>query len=292
MGDRVFANMLLVGASWQQGGIPLSYDALMRAIELNGVAIEKNKQAFELGRLVIAEPETAAALMGTAAPIQIEDHRAQTLEGISGYRIQRLTEYGGNTLAERYSATLGKLKAAGLPGEAQMVVAKGLYKLLAVKDEWEVARLYARPEFKKSLEAAFDGDLKLRFHVGAWPFAKKDKATGKIHKGEVGAWLLPVFKAMSKLRWLRGSVVDPFRNNAEAKLNRKALADYEDDINFALNFKADQNTQADLNELLDLPEHIRGYGHVREAHLARVEERRKAIRSRLNGQGKGLPKSA
>ena len=105
-----------------------------------------------------------------------------------------------------------------------------LFKLLAPKDEWEVARLYARPEFMEDLRRTFDGDLKLTFHVGAWPFGKTDKTTGKAIKGEVGGWLMKAFKAMSALRFLRGGPLDPFRNSQEARLARALLSDYEADL--------------------------------------------------------------
>jgi indolepyruvate ferredoxin oxidoreductase len=281
MGDRVFANMLLVGASWQQGGIPLSYEALMHAITLNGVAIDKNKKAFELGRLAIAEPQTVAALMGDNPPILLDAHRVETLEEIVAERKRRLMEYGGASLVKRFDDMLARTQAAGLSIEAQKATAKGAYKLLAVKDEWEVARLYARPSFLKELEEAFEGDLKLSFHVGAWPFAKTDKETGKIRKGQVGPWLLQVFRLMNKFRWMRGTVLDPFRNNAEARLNRKALADYEADLAFAEQHADDSAAHEGLTELLNQPEFIRGYGHVREVQIARVNKRREELKARI-----------
>jgi len=281
MGDRVFANMLLVGASWQQGGIPLSYEALMHAITLNGVAIEKNKKAFELGRLAIAEPQTVASLMGDNLPILLDAHRVETLDEIVAERTRGLQEYGGTKLVKRYTQMLEQVQSAGLGEDAQKATAKGAYKLLAVKDEWEVARLYARPSFLKELEEAFEGDLKLSFHVGAWPFAKTDKKTGKVRKGQVGPWLLSVFRMMTKFRWMRGSVLDPFRNNPEARLNRQALADYEADIAYARQHAGDGTAHEALTELLNQPEFIRGYGHVREAHIARVNKRRKELKARV-----------
>ena len=159
-------------------------------------------------------------------------------------------------------------------------MARGYYKLLAVKDEWEVARLYARPEFLEELKANFEGDLKLSFHVGAWPFGSIDKVTGKPRKGEAGGWLLSVFKIMARFRWLRGTAIDPFARTEEAKLARRALAGYEDDIAFAL-AQAETAEAAAIEELLNLPEFIRGYGHVRERHLKKVEVRRMALRGQI-----------
>ncbi|MEM9438507.1 MAG: indolepyruvate ferredoxin oxidoreductase family protein, partial [Pseudomonadota bacterium] len=280
IGDRMFANMLLVGASWQQGGIPLSFEALMRAIELNGVALEKNRKAFALGRLIVVEPEQIARLMGEDEPVALADHRVAPLEEVISYRVDRLRAYQGERLVKRYTDMMARLSASTLDEDTQRAVARGYYKLLAVKDEWEVARLYARPEFLEELKANFEGDLKLSFHVGAWPFGYIDKETGKPRKGEAGAWLLPVFKLMARFRWLRGTFLDPFARTEEAKIARRALAGYEEDIDFAL-AQAEGADPAAIYELLNLPEFIRGYGHVRERHLQKVEVRRVALRGQI-----------
>lgn len=284
MGDRVYANMLLIGASWQQGSIPLSLEALHRAIDLNGVQTERNKQAFALGRLAYFDPQAAERLMGSSQPLKgVSVHKPQTLDEIIARRTSELTAYQNASYAKRYSDMIARVRAAGLNDVAVTAVAKGLYKLMAAKDEWEVARLYSKPEFRKSLRDAFEGDLKLTFHVGAWPFGRTDKATGKPVKGQAGEWMLLAFGIMSRLRWLRGSIVDPFRNNVEAKLARKALADYELDIEFALEHWSAEKAQ-NIAQLLDLPEHIRGYGHVRERHLAQVEKTRADLRKKITNQ--------
>lgn len=280
MGDRVFANMVLVGAAWQQGGIPLSLDAIHRAIELNGVQTERNFQAFDLGRLAMAEPDTVAAMAAPNLPVDLNAHRPRSMAEIVAHRTAELTDYQNAGLARRYSAMMERVQNGGLDQASQSAVARGYYKLLAVKDEWEVARLYSKPDFRASLAEAFDGDLKLTFHVGAWPFGRKDKTTGKPIKGEAGQWLLGVFGVMAKLRGLRGGWLDPFRNTAEAKLARKVLADYEADIDFALSHQAPDKAQQ-IAELLNLPDQIRGYGHVRERHVAAAEKKRAALRAAI-----------
>jgi len=278
MGDQVFANMLLVGAAWQQGGIPLSLAALHRGIELNGVQIDKNKKAFDLGRLAIADPARAQALANPVQPVALADHRAKTLDEVIAHRVSELTDYRNAAFAGRYSQTLTRAKAGGLNEAALMALARGYYKLLAVKDEWEVARLYSKPSFREALAQTFDGDVKLTFHVGAWPFGGVDKVTGKPVKGEAGPWMLKAFGLMARFRGLRGTLVDPFRNNAEARLAREVLAEYEADIDFALShWSAD--TASTLTELLALPEQIRGYGHVRERHVAQARQRRAELRA-------------
>ena len=281
MGDRVFANMLLMGAAWQQGGIPLSQEAIHHAITLNGVAVEKNKQAFDLGRLAMADPEAAQQLTGEPAPILLDANRDLSLDDLVMQRVQELTAYQDAKLATQYSEMVGRVKAAGLGAEAVKAVARGYYKLLAVKDEWEVARLYSKPSFRKSLSDTFDGDMEMTFYFGAWPYGGKDPKTGKMIKGALsGKKALRFFGLMNRFRRLRGTLLDPFRNNAEAKLARKLLADYEADIAFALanwtDGKADQ-----ITELLDLPEHIRGYGPVRERHAEQAKAKQETLRTAI-----------
>ena len=278
LGDRLFANMLLVGAAWQQGGIPLPLEAIHRGIELNGVQIDKNKRAFDLGRLVFADPERAQALAQPAMPINMADHRKRTLAETIAHRTAELTQYRNAAYAARYTQMMDRV--SGLSDDTRMHVARGYYKLLAVKDEWEVARLYSRPEFREALAQTFDGDLKLTFHVGAWPFGGTDKTTGKPVKGEAGPWLLRAFGLMSKLRGLRGTALDPFRNSAEARLGRQILADYEADIEFALAHWSDDKAGS-ISALLAQPDQIRGYGHIRERHVNAVNLKRAELRAAI-----------
>ncbi|MCU9839952.1 indolepyruvate ferredoxin oxidoreductase family protein [Ruegeria sp. WL0004] len=281
MGDRLFANMVLMGASWQQGGIPLSQEALYRAIELNGVAVEKNKQAFALGRLAFADPKAAQRLVGEPAPIDLSAHRPQTLDDVMAPRTRNLAEYKNACFAKVYVDRIAQLRAADLPEAAVMAAARGLYKLMAVKDEWEVARLYCKPEFTKQLEETFEGDLELTFHFGAWPFGGTDPRTGQPVKGAVkGKTAMRMFRMLNRLRFLRGTRFDPFRLNAEARLAQRLLADYQSDLDFAIANQGTADTQA-MTQLLDLPEHIRGYGHVRERHAADVAKRREALRNQI-----------
>jgi indolepyruvate ferredoxin oxidoreductase len=287
MGDRVFANMLLMGAAWQQGGIPLSMAAIDRAIELNGVQIDRNRQAFALGRLAYAEPRTVARMCAPQGPVDLASHRKQSVADLVAHRAQALIAYQGAALSDRYTAMMARVQAAGLDEAGQRAVAQGYYKLLAVKDEWEVARLFTRPEFRQSLKDTFDGDLTLTFHLGAWPFGGTDRKTGKPIKGQAGPWMMRVFGLMARMRGLRGTLLDPFRNTAEARLARRVLADYESDIEFALaHLSADTSagTGPRIAALLALPEQIRGYGPVRERHVAAAETKRQALRTSISMQ--------
>ena len=281
MGDRLYANMLLMGASWQQGGIPLSLAAIDRAIELNGVGIDKNRRAFDLGRLAIADPEAAERLAGTPAPILLDRHREQGVDQFVERRRADLTAYRDAALAEHYARRVAQVAAAGLDDAAQMAVARGYYKLLAIKDEWEVARLYAKPSFQEHLSQTFEGDMDLTFHFGAWPFGGKDPRTGKFTKGAVkGRTAMRFFRLMNRMRFLRGTLFDPFRNTDEARLARRLLAEYEADIDFALMQATPDNAER-IAELLNLPDRIRGYGHVRARHAEAVAPRRQALRDAI-----------
>jgi indolepyruvate ferredoxin oxidoreductase len=155
-----------------------------------------------------------------------------------------------------------------------MAVARYYYKLLAYKDEFEVARLYSAPAFLRGLQETFDGDYQLRFHLGAGPFAHRDETTGAPAKSEVGAWILPVFRVLSGLRFLRGSFFDPFARSDERRLALKEIAQYESDIERLLKGLSEEKHAAAI-EIASLPEHLRGYGHVRE-RTAKVTETMRA----------------
>lgn len=282
MGDRVYTNMLLLGATWQLGGIPLSLDAIRRAIQLNGVQIDRNLRAFDLGRLVAADPEAARRAAGETPPVPLRPAgRLERIEDIIAHRKAELQAYGGKAFVRRYGEMMDRVRDAGLDDKAVQAVARGYYKLLAVKDEWEVARLYTKPSFRKTLEESFEGDLGLTFHFGAWPYAKVNSKTGKIEKGAVsGRTGLRMFALMNRFRWARGTIIDPFRRSKEVELGQRLLAEYEADIAYAIDNPTLAHDPA-MIELLNLPERIRGYGHVRERHAAEVASRRAELISEM-----------
>ncbi|GAA4414250.1 indolepyruvate ferredoxin oxidoreductase family protein [Quisquiliibacterium transsilvanicum] len=295
MGDSIAANMFMLGAAWQRGQIPLSLASIDRAIELNGVAVELNRRAFLWGRRAAHDPaavEERAARMGSKV-LQFVPRSRQTLEDIVERRVRELTDYQDAAYARRYSAMVERVRRAedalgqalGKDGDAlSRAVARYHFKLLAAKDEFEVARLYSRPQFREELAQAFEGDYKLKFHVGAWPFARKDPATGKPVKREVGPWLMSAFGVMARLRFLRGSVLDPFRNSAERRLNRALLEQYEQDLERVLaGLTADRHAVA--VRIASLPEKIRGYGHVREEHAAAVAPERERLLEEFSATG-------
>jgi indolepyruvate ferredoxin oxidoreductase len=222
--------------------------------------------------------------------VQWLPRQKQTLDELIAHRTAFLLDYGGKRngalLAKRYLDWVAKARAleANLnaacgqaPSEKlACAVATQYFRLLAVKDEWEVARLYAAPEFAAQLKETFDGDIKLRFHLGAWPFAKKDPVTGNPIKADLGTWVMPVFKLMSKLRGLRGSFVDPFKRSEERMLANQLLAQYEADLSLAFS-KLTTNNISTAAQLANLPEKIRGYGHVRQTAAQGVNTERAAL---------------
>ncbi|MFV0383608.1 indolepyruvate ferredoxin oxidoreductase family protein [Paracoccus sp. (in: a-proteobacteria)] len=273
LGDAVYANMVLIGASWQQGALPLSHQALMRAIDLNGIRPAENRRAFDLGRLAIADPDAVAEMLPATAA------RAETLtlDQVIAHRADLLTGYQDAALARRYTDMVARVR--GVAGDdAAMAVSRGYYKLLAPKDEWEVARLYAQPAFARALADTFEGTPKLTFHIGAWPLGGRD---GRTKRAMPGGLMMRAFGLMTRLRRLRGTVLDPFRNSAEAKLARRLLADYEADIDFALEH-ARRAASAEVIALLSLPDRIRGYGHVRARHATEAEQRRTRLRAAIS----------
>ena len=291
MGDSIAANMFMLGAAWQKGLVPLSLAALDRAIELNGVAIESNRRAFLWGRRAAHDPlaiEKIAAGTGTSAQVvRFDPRKTATLAELLAYRIDFLTQYRDADYARKYAGAVERVKQAeaaqGLGDALARAVARNLFKLMAHKDEWEVARLYARPEFRRELERNFEGDFKLKFHVAGGPFGRRDPVSGKLVKREVGPWLMGAFKLMAPLRGLRGTILDPFRNSSERRLARELLAGYEADLERTL-AGLNAGTHASAVKLASLPEKIRGYGHVREAHAEAVATEREALLSAGQGQ--------
>jgi indolepyruvate ferredoxin oxidoreductase len=284
-GDAIAANMLLLGAAWQKGLVPLSLAAIDRAIELNGIAIESNRRAFLWGRraahdLPAVERIAAGPGSATAQVIRFDPRKPATLAEILAHRSAFLTEYRDAAYARRYAAVLERVTQAesglGAGDALSRSVARNLFKLMAHKDEWEVARLYARPEFRRELERTFEGDFKLRFHVAGGPFGRRDPVSGRLVKREVGPWLMTAFRMMAPLRGLRGTVLDPFRQSSERRLARELLAGYEADVE-RLTGGLTSDTLALAVRIASLPDKVRGYGHVREAHAAAVAGEREGL---------------
>ncbi|MDQ3287148.1 MAG: indolepyruvate ferredoxin oxidoreductase family protein [Pseudomonadota bacterium] len=334
LGDAIMSNLFILGYAWQQGLVPLSLESIMRAVELNGAAIEKNKAAFAWGRLAVVNPNAVAEAAGLVhnaptaseatahdlpmlSPGQWEGHEfgspsaprdtrngddlrhvpehsgsgagdniaflpldderlSRSLDEVIARRIAFLTDYQNAAYAERYRFFVGKVRDAEMqkaPGSTDLseAVARYAFKLMAYKDEYEVARLYTSGDFARKIAQQYEGDYKLRFHLAPPLFAKKD-AEGRLIKQEFGGWMLGAFKLMAKMKFLRGTALDIFGYSEERRSERQLIADYETTIATLLPTLDGGNVDL-AAQIASIPEHIRGYGHVKEAHLRDAKAR-------------------
>ena len=291
LGDQIAANMFMLGAAWQQGLVPIRREAIERAIELNGVAIDLNKQAFEWGRRAAHDPRSVETLVGYDEPAD----EPPPLDALVARRVAHLTDYRDAAYGARYRALVDRVRAAetsaGLGEALSAAVARAYAKLLAAKDEWEVARLFAAPEFREALAREFDGDYKLHFHIGAWPFARLDPASGKVKKGEAGPWAMSAFRVMARLKFLRGTWLDPFRFSAERKLERRLVAEFEADVADFIQ-RLTPASHSGAIRVVESYEAIRGYGHVKEASAAEAAKARAGALAELKAGKAAMEKAA
>jgi indolepyruvate ferredoxin oxidoreductase len=267
LGDTIYANVLLLGFAWQSGLVPVSLQALMRAIELNAVAVDKNKQAFTWGRMAAIEPEKTAEAMNR------DDADDKTLEAVVARRRQFLVEYQDESLAarfeERVAAVLKQETAIGGNGQLADAVARAYFKLLSYKDEYEVARLHTRKEFIESVRSAFGAKAKFRFHLAPPIMNSAKDARGRPRKKEFGAWILPVFRVLAKLRGLRGTAFDIFGYTAERRMERALISEFEQLLDDLLPV-VDAGNLLTATEIVSLHMNIRGYGPVKEESVGLV----------------------
>ncbi|MFC4667301.1 indolepyruvate ferredoxin oxidoreductase family protein [Seohaeicola nanhaiensis] len=262
MGDAVFANIILLGAAWQNGLVPVSELALKQAILLNGTAVEANGRAFDLGRLLAAQPE-ALAMPAPHAP-------AQDSATLIDRRAAFLTDYQDSDYAQRYRDTLAAFSARGA-SEAQMALAaKSLFKLMAIKDEYEVARLMTQTGFEDRLRTEFEGDFKVNYHFAPPMLPLGRDTRGRPVKRQFGSWMTPVLRRMAGMKRLRGTILDPFRFSADRKLDRNLLVWF---IDLLAKLPLDDRAA----DVLAAPMDIRGYGPVREKAAEEVQARVAAL---------------
>ena len=265
MGDAVFANMMLLGAAYQQGLVPVSEVALKQAILLNGVAVEKNGTAFDLGRVMAARPEALSRYLQDASKT------LATLDEVLAHRADFLTRYQDGAYARRFTDRIARLRAA-LPdaGEDLMTeAAKSLFRLMAYKDEYEVARLHTEGTFDAEVAEAFEGDFTVKYHLAPPLLPMGRDARGRPNKRAFGPWIRPVFKVLARMKGLRGSAFDPFAIGADRKLDRRLIAWFDGVIAYVeRNFDA-ADPEASI-ALVKAPQEIRGYGPVRHEAADRV----------------------
>ncbi|PUA18611.1 indolepyruvate ferredoxin oxidoreductase family protein [Glaciimonas sp. PCH181] len=295
LGDAIYANPLLLGYTWQKGWVPLAYESMIRAIELNAVAVEKNKSAFDWGRY-LAEHGAAvlADIMAPANETAIVLHMPESLDKLIAYRQKLLTAYQNQAYADRYLSVVERIRAKEktLDGGHSLTttVVRNLAKLMAYKDEYEVARLYSAPEFLEKMRSQFEGepgkDYQLKFHL-APPLMSKRNNQGELIKRNFGSWMLPAFRLLAKCKGLRGTSFDIFGYTEERKAERALVEDYIGLINELSGSLTSDNLDLAI-KLANIPDDIRGFGHVKERNMAAADKKRTQLLARYRHPEKSV----
>jgi indolepyruvate ferredoxin oxidoreductase len=280
MGDAIATNMFMLGYAWQKGWVPLSEAAVLKAIELNAISVEFNKQAFVWGRHAAHDwsaVERLARQNDTAAQV-IEFKRMPSLDDVIARRIAFLKDYQNGGYAEQYRAFVeqvrdaeNRLVGAEKPLRLTEAVARYYFKLMAYKDEYEVARLHADTAFRNRVSGMFEGDYKIKFHLAPPLLAKRD-ANGHLVKQEFGPWMMHAFGVLAKLKFLRGTALDIFGYTPERRSERALISEYRGTIARLLPRLAEENLSKAV-AIASIPEEIRGYGHIKERNLKAAKER-------------------
>jgi indolepyruvate ferredoxin oxidoreductase len=295
MGNSIAANMFMLGFAWQQGLVPLSEAAVLKAIELNGEAIEMNTQAFVWGRRAAADPAAVDAFVTPLRKPTASRQLSQTLDEIVARRVAFLADYQSAAYAECYRALVrrvGEVERARVPGEAALAeaVAKYLFKLMAYKDEYEVARLYTDGSFAKQLAATFEGDMRMEVHLAPPILGRKDDK-GHPRKTTFGPWMFKAFGLLARFKFLRGTPLDIFGYSEERRTERKLIADYEAMIEEILT-RLSPEKHAIAVALASIPEKIRGFGHVKARHLIPAKAEEADLLAKFRGETPALPLAA
>src|SRR5450830_105731 len=284
MGDNIATNMFILGYAWQKAWVPLELAALTRAIELNAVSIDFNKQAFNWGRLAAHDLIAVKRLITPAQVVELK--RAPTLEDTINHRIAFLTDYQNVSYAQQYADFVAQVKAAetnvanGKPLRLTEAVAKYLFKLMAYKDEYEVARLYTNGKFQKKIADMFEGDYAINFHLAPPLFAKKDQQ-GHLIKQQFGPWMMKAFGVLASMKSSRGSALDIFGYTEERRMERALPVEYKQTISKLLPLLTADNV-AKAVAVACIPEDIRGYGHVKERHLVAAKNKEANLIAEFN----------
>ena len=277
VGDSLYTNPLMLGYAWQSGRVPLSHAALMRAIELNNVQVDNNKRAFEWGRRAAHDLEKVRALARPAQVIEFVK-RPAGVDDMIAQRVEFLTAYQNRAYASQYEAFVQRVRAAEAPLNSLQLtqaVARYLFKLMAYKDEYEVARLHSDPTFLAKLAEQFDGPVRLSYHL-APPLLAKTNERGELQKRRYGPWMLSVFRGLARLKGLRGTALDIFGRTEERRGERALIDQYRESIEEVVStLNAAKLTLA--LRIARITEEIRGYGHVKTRHLEAARPRWSAL---------------
>ncbi|MEK9706661.1 MAG: indolepyruvate ferredoxin oxidoreductase family protein [Alphaproteobacteria bacterium] len=282
MGDSIATNLFMLGYAWQKGLVPISGAAIDKAIELNAVSVEFNRNAFLWGRRAAVDEARVARAAEPVTPLRLKaPDIATSLEDIVARRIRTLIEYQNEAYARRYKDLVVRVqqaendRAKGKAGLAE-AVARYYFKLLAYKDEYEVARLFTNGDFLRRVHDQFEGDYKLKFHMAPPLFARRDPETGELEKQEFGPWMMAAFRVLARLKFLRGTPLDILGRSAERKQERRLIAEYEAMVDELCNGLSARNHEIAI-AIASVPEHIRGYGHVKEEHLEKAKAEEAAL---------------
>ena len=293
LGNSLAANLFTLGFAWQKGLVPLSAESIEKAIELNGVAVSMNQQAFLWGRRAAHNYAAVETIVGdnVEGTLVIEG-----LDEMVNKRAAFLSDYQNEAYGQEYSAFVNSVRSveAEIVGNDKKVlseaVARYLFKLMAYKDEYEVARLFTGGAFETALNKKFSGDFKLKFHMAPPVFAKKDPSTGEARKQTYGPWMMGMFGLLAKMKGLRGTAFDLFGKTKERRAERQAILTYRETINSVLEGLTPHNVDL-ASEIASIPEYIRGFGHVKERHIAEANAKEaellkayKAGRTRMPAQ--------
>ncbi|MDB5914004.1 MAG: putative indolepyruvate ferredoxin oxidoreductase, alpha and beta subunit, partial [Ramlibacter sp.] len=284
LGDSIYTNPLMLGFAWQKGWVPLGRDSILRAIELNAVAVDNNKAAFEWGRRAAHDPAAVAGLAAPSAQV-IEFKKRETVDSIVKRRVEFLTGYQNAAYADRYRDLVERVRVAELPlGKSTLseAVARNLFKLMAYKDEYEVARLHAESGFREKVAAQFEGDFKIHYHLAPPVIARRNEK-GELVKRKFGPSTYQLFRILAKLKGLRGTPLDVFGRTEERRTERALIDEYRQTV-LELVDRLQPGNHALAVEIAGLPDKIRGYGHVKERNLAAVRPQWDQLMRQWRGQ--------
>jgi indolepyruvate ferredoxin oxidoreductase len=276
MGNSIASNMFMLGFSYQEGLLPIGHEAINKAIELNGASVKMNQEAFMWGRRASVDMKAVERLVKLDEKHPDRDTPAESLDEIVAIRARFLTEYQNQRYAQKYTSFIAKAleieRSRPLVKGLAEIVARNYFKLLAYKDEYEVARLHSGAEFSKKIDAMFEGKYSVRYHLAPPLFSKRDKETGHLIKSEYGGWVRYLFKLIAKLKFLRGSPLDLFGWTAERKMERNLITEYEGIFAEVTSERYIDNISL-VKEILAFPEEIRGFGHVKEDNVVAVKKK-------------------
>lgn len=286
-GDAIGASMFLLGYSFQKGLIPISLNAIITAIKNHGVAAEKNITTFAWGRLTAENPDSVKKSTENHIPEIRFPKNAPSVNEVLERRSSFLADYQNDAYANKYRALVNKVaefENRCFPEQTALTkaVARYYFKLLTYKDEYEVARLHSHPDFRKKLDAQFEKGYKLTYLLAPPLLSRKDPHSGEPGKIAFGPWVQPIFRILAKFKFLRGTFLDIFGFTSERRMERKLITNYEQDVIDTLS-NVSENTYETAVKLLNLPEHIRGYGHVKLKSIDNYREKRKSLINEIKG---------